>query len=684
MKRSLPARAWAATLAAIVLGWWAVATWIVPLVIRAAHSGRLPLLGRLMSGRAVKPVEGYLETWAGIARNSLGVLLTATLLVAGALLLRRQARRRAAGHEPDAPPATAVGLVLIAAWIGLATGLGEAYYYMLRVFFQVKEAAGVTGVSQHAVWMSPLGNLIAFTTVGGVLVLARRLAGNRPSPRAVVVGLAWLSFLVLTMVTGRLHVAAAAILTLGLAVQTGRGLSAGAGEVAALARRSAGWMVAAVVVLGLAVPIVTMVREQRQLAAAAPAAPDAPNVLFIVLDTERAASTSLHGAARPTTPFLEQLARQGVSFERAIAPSSWTLPSHAAMFTGRRAHELGVAFNTPLDRRHPTLAEALTRRGYATAGFLSNTKYLSDLFGLDRGFGVWKDQPIVAGTVIMHSLLARTVVEAARRRMGNYQFLRRKTADAVNAEFLHWLDRREARPFFAFLNYFDPHIPYLPPEPWNLRFSETQPMYAFPGLGATAGFTAAQLAELATAYDSCIAYLDDRLERLFAELRQRGLLDNTLVVITSDHGEDLGEGAEVGHGHDLIMPLVHVPLVILHPGRVPAGVVVPEPVEIRNLAATVLSATGVGEHGLAGTSLESRWQPGAIRGAMGQAFAHFGQMAAIVSDTFELVLGPRRPDRLFNHRLDPRSLHDLSGDPAHAAVMASLQDQLKAWLAERH
>jgi len=677
------ARQDAVVVACLGLAWWAGLTWGVPLVIRGAHTGAIPLLGRLMSGRATQPVEGYLAQWAPVARSLVVVGLTVGLIALGALRVWRYARRRAPYLAPDSPPLTAGQFLLVAAWIGLATGLGEAYYYLTRVFYQVREAADVTGVSQHAVWMSPLANLITFAILGALLVAAQTLAGGRLTPRIMVIGLGWLGLFALLMVTGRLHVAATAILTLGVAVQAGRILSTGAGEVAVLARRSIGWMAAAVVACGLAVPVIEMVRERRQLAAAGPADPAAPNVLVIVLDTERAASTSLHGGPRPTTPFLEELARQGVQFERAIAPSSWTLPSHAALFTGRRAHQLGVAFNTPLDDQHPTLAEALGRRGYATAGFLSNTKYLSDLFGLDRGFGVWKDQPVMVGTVIMHGFLARTVVEAARRQLGNYQFLRRKTADAVNAEFLHWLDHRETRPYFAFLNYFDPHIPYLPPEPWNLRFSDTQPMYAFPGLGATAGFTPAELAELTTAYESCIAYLDDRLRRLFDGLRERGQLENTLVVITSDHGEDLGEGAEVGHGHDLTMPLIHVPLLILHPGRVPTGVVVPEPVELRNIAATVLSAVGIGDHDLAGESLEPRWESGATRGASGTAFAHFGGMAAIVSDTLALVQAPGRPDRLFNHRLDPRSLRDLSDDPAHAGAMASLRGQLLAWLAER-
>jgi arylsulfatase A-like enzyme len=676
-------RSWAALLGAVVLAWWATVTWIVPQVIRAAHAGTIPGLGNLMPGRDSRPVDGYLESWVPIGRSSAVVVATVALILVLVLLFRHLVRRRRAAPAPL--PATATGLLLVAGWIGLLTGLAEAWYFGLRVFYQELESPGVSGISQHTVWMSPLANLVALLIVGGLLVAGWAAARGRVQPRVIIAGVTWVGLFSLTMTTGRFHWVASALVTLGLATQLGRTLSPGGGEVVAWARRSTPWLLALVIGMGLLVPIAESRRERRQLAAAGTPAPDAPNVLFVVLDTERAASTSLHGAARPTTPFLEDLAREGVQFERAIAPTSWTLPSHAAMFTGRRAHELGVGWNAPLGDHHPTLAEALARSGYATAGFVSNTKYLSDLMGLDRGFGVWKDQPLMIGTVIVHSWLTRTVVEYAWRKLGSYQFLRRKTADLVNAEFLRWADRRPDRPFFAFLNYFDPHIPYLPPEPWNLRFSETPPMYAFPHDGRTERFTAAELAELATAYDSCIAYLDDRLRDLFDGLRQRGLLDNTLVVITSDHGEDLGEGSEVGHGHDLSMAVVHVPLVILHPGRIPAGRRVSAPVELRHLAATVAGLAGVpADHRLSGSSLEDLWLGGDDSFPARPAFAHFAQMAAIVSDTFQLVRIAGRPERLYNHRADPLGLRDLSGDPVHAGLMTGLRNQLEAWLAERH
>ncbi len=664
--------------------WWAAVTWGIPLFIRAAHGGRLPLADRLLPGRATRPVEGYLTLWEPIARASVVVAWTAAVLLLGAYLLQRQARRPAAAPDPAGhPPMTSGSFLLVAAWLGLLTGLGEAWYYVSRVFYQGKESAGVFGISQHAVWMSPLANLVVFTLAGGLVALALRLAGRRLVPRTAITGLFGLGCLALIMVTGRLHWAAAAVLALGIAIQVNRALSAGGGEVVTLARKSAAWLVALVVGLGLLVPVLEVLRERRQLAGAGTPAPGAPSVLFIVLDTQRAASTGLHGATRPTTPFLDQLAQEGVWFERAMAPSSWTLPSHAAMFTGRDISELAVNWTVPLDRRYAVLAEVLSRRGYATAGFVSNNKYLSDVFGLGRGFGVWRDQAILPGAVIVHSWLARTLAEPARKWIGNHQLLRRKTADRVNREFLRWLDGRDDRPFLAFLNYYDPHMPYLPPEPWNLRFSDTQPLYWVDGKRPDTTYTAAEKAELLAAYESSIAYLDNRLEALFAELGRRNLIEDLLVVITSDHGEEFGEHGAFEHGFDMTMTLTHVPLVLRRPGTIPTGVSVPQPVALQDLAATVLDLTGGADAAIGGESLARHWRAPADSASREVVFSNDGRMSSLVTENYQLLRVRGRGDRLYNHREDPHGLRDLAEDPAHAGTLADLQRLLQLQLDAR-
>ncbi len=668
----------------VMAAWWAGVTWGVPLLIRAAHAGRLPLADRLLPGRATRPVEGYLELWEPLARASVVMAWSSAMLLLAAYLLRRHARSGAAPTEATGhPPVTAGPFLLFAAWLGLVTGLAEAWYYVSRVFYQGKESAGVFGISQHAVWMSPLANLVMFTLVGGVVALALRLMGRRLVPRTALTGLIGLACFALIMVTGRLHGVAAAVLALGVAAQVSRTLSAGGGEVVAQARKSAAWLVVLLAGLGLLVPGLELLRERRQLAGAGTPAPDTPSVLFIVLDTQRAASTGYHGATRPTTPFLDRLAREGVWFERAMAPSSWTLPSHAAMFTGRPIDSLAVNWTIPLDRRHAVLAEVLSRRGYATAGFVANNKFLSDVFGLGRGFGVWRDQAILPGTVLVHSWLARTLAEPARHWLGNHQLLRRKTADQVNREFLQWLNGRDDRPFLAFLNYYDPHMPYLPPEPWNLRFADTQPLYWVDGERSDATYTAAEKAELLAAYESSIAYLDNRLGDLFGTLAERGLLENTLVIITSDHGEEFGEHGAFEHGFDMTMTLTHVPLVLRLPGTIPAGVGVPHPVTLQDLAATVLDLTGGADAAIGGASLARHWRAPADSASREMVFSNDGRMSSLVTESFQLLRVRGRNDRLYNHREDAHGLRDLAGYPALAETLADHQRLLQARLDAR-
>lgn len=683
MKPRLDARLAGVLLAEGPLLWWIGVTWVVPLLIRGAHAGWIPLLGRLLPGRADRPVDGYLEAWEPIARGSVVVVATLALSALASWLLAAHRRRRAGTGWGDPPAVTAAILPALAAWLGILTGFGEAWYYLTRVFYQGLEAANVAGISQHAVWMSPVANGILFLLVGLLLAAGARAAPALIGPARAVTVLVWLAVLALLMVTGRLHLAAAAVLALGLALAIRRALSPGAGELWAWAHRSAPLLAACLLVLGLAVPGVEWWRERRQLALAAAAPGDAPNVLFIVLDTERAASTGLHGASRPNTPFLDALAHQGVWFERAITPHSWTLPSHAAMFTGRHITDLVFDWNTPLDDRHPTLAEAFARRGYATAGFVANFKYLSDLYGLDRGFGVWKDQPILPGTLVVHSWLARSVVEPIRAWLGNHQLLRRKTADAVNAEFLHWLDRRPDRPFFAFLNYFDAHDPYLPPEPWNLRYSDTQPLYWIDQKRRVQDYRPEELTELLTAYEASMAYLDDRLAALHAAIADRDLDRNTLVVITSDHGEAFGENDQLTHGVDMTLPMTHVPLVLSWPGRLPEGVKVDRPVEVRHLAQTLLDLAGIRDTTLEGESLRPYWATDEGPAGGGRTYSTDGWVASLLWDDYQFLLNTNGRERLIHHRSDPLGLVDLAGDSTLAGVRDAMRADLQAWLAAR-
>ncbi len=308
-------------------------------------------------------------------------------------------------------------------------------------------------------------------------------------------------------------------------------------------------------------------------------------MLLIVLDTVRAQNLSLYGYARSTTPELEQLAKAGVVFERALSTSPWTLPSHVSMFTGRFPHEVSADWLTPLDSTYPTLAEVFSASGYVTAGFVANLLYCTYETGLNRGFIHYEDYPISLGMIIQSSWLARLTIDVGLQKItDNRQKLVRKSAAELNEDFLRWLSQKDQRPFFVFLNYFDAHAPYLPPKPFDTQFG---PKRAWPAPPRRT-WSPQEIQVAIDAYDGSIAYLDYHLGLLFGELQKRDLLKNTLVIIMSDHGEQFGEHGLFDHGNSLYRPLLHVPLFIAFPSRVPEDIRVHEPVSLRDLPATVM------------------------------------------------------------------------------------------------
>ena len=298
--------------------------------------------------------------------------------------------------------------------------------------------------------------------------------------------------------------------------------------------------------------------------------------------------------------------RDGVRFEHVLSTAPWTLASHATMFTGRYPHELSADWLTALDATYPTLAEGLSARGYAAAGFVANMWYCSYETGLARGFSHYEDYPISAAHVMLSSSLGHLLSGTHSLR----NKLSRKSAETVNAEFLEWLNRRrDSRPYFVFLNYMDAHEPYQPPAGFDN-------IYSTPGDAALirdlndASASPKLMPEARRAaigeYDESITYLDYELGRLFTELKRRGRWDRTLVVITADHGEEFGERGLYFHGNSLYRASLEVPLLLRLPGVVPAGRSIGAQVSLRDLAATVLALSG-GRPELPGRSLARYW-----------------------------------------------------------------------------
>ncbi len=306
-----------------------------------------------------------------------------------------------------------------------------------------------------------------------------------------------------------------------------------------------------------------------------PAEPRPRNLLLISIDTLRADHVGCYGHARPTTPALDALAAEGVLFLDASATSPWTKPSHASLLTGLYPRRNGVlGFEYGLSREVEHLAELLARQGFQTAAVVSNSALTSD--GLERGFE-------------------------------HFEFVERGTGPeptTVTEHALSWLATRDpGRPFFAFVHYNDPHADYraLPPyleqfvRPYEgLANGKARQLFAHTLGVITYGPEDARY--LSDLYDAAIRQLDDRLGHLFESLRAAGALQDTLVVVTSDHGEEFLEHGGVQHGLTQYEESVRVPLVFRGPG-LPRGWRLSEPVSLVDVLPTCLSALGLGVPG---------------------------------------------------------------------------------------
>ena len=453
---------------------------------------------------------------------------------------------------------------------------------------------------------------------------------------------------------------------------------------------------------------------------------DARNVLLIVWDTVRAGNLSLHGYGRRTSPNLERLAGRGVRFDQAFATAPWTLPSHGSLFTGRWPHELTADWLSPLDGTHLTLAECLATHGYDTAGFVANLDYCSRETGLNRGFAHYEDYPIVPWDVFtryigigsrLDLLTPASVINRLLKkyRGDTYDVIPRskehaKDGATVNRSFLAWLSWQSARnrPFFAFLNYNDAHSPYEVPDRsipgFGLRpisYVDRLTLKSWDTLDKTR-MPIAHVQMAIDVYDDSIYYLDQRLGALLGELESRGVLDNTLVIVVSDHGEHLGDHRLFFHGCSLYRQVVSVPLLIVDPKRLPAGRVVALPVSLRDIPATVVDLLGLaGTAPFPGRSLARHWvgnepaeasagepllmETGKPRGLTNQGREPVakGPMKALVADGMHYIRRGDGLEELYVLKSDPQELRNLARYAFAREFIARFRLRLGAMLKER-
>jgi arylsulfatase A-like enzyme len=416
-----------------------------------------------------------------------------------------------------------------------------------------------------------------------------------------------------------------------------------------------------------------------------------PNVVFIVLDTVRADHLSSYGYSRRTTPNLDRLARAGVLFENAIAPTSWTLASHASMFTGLLPHQHGADWASPLPLDPRTLADVLRSRGYETAGFVANFNYCQKGWGIDRGFETYVDDSESLRRNLAGTLLGTSLIQPVYQHFCRFDYLERQDAREINEEVFGWFRRRSTLPFFLFVNYFDCHTPYLTEPPYDHRFGKISDKLvhklfnALQSKDPARGFTATEQASLVAGYDDCLAFLDEHVGRLLDLLRESPEGRNTIVIITSDHGEAFGEQGWYSHGYNLYREVLHVPLIITGPG-IPKDVRIRRLVRTRDLFSTVLDLATGGKTPFSRHSLARFWNPQFTPQpfddfAVSELVPIFNEggkdaMISLTTPEWQYIYNSSGRQELYHWTTDPRDQTDLAGSAGAQTTLESFRKHL--------
>ncbi len=383
--------------------------------------------------------------------------------------------------------------------------------------------------------------------------------------------------------------------------------------------------------------------------------PSRPNIVIISMDTTRADHLGVYGRSEARTPTIDALAAEGFLFRHYMTPVPITLPSHTTMFTGHSppVHTVRDNGTFTVPEWELTLAEVLTAAGFDTSAFVASFP-LHSKFGLDQGFAHYDDR----------FLDSYTDVDGYRLKARSGVFFDERPATAVVDAAIAYHRGRTAGPFFTFLHFFDAHQPLRPPSPYDLEF-------------------------VTDLYDGEIAYVDEQMGRFFRFLKEQGEWENTLIIVTGDHGEALGEHGELTHAMLLHQATLHVPLIIEGPG-VPTGESSRWAMST-SLMETVLDLIGVD----AGPAPKAPRGPSLrplIEGTAGEAWdrefrAYFetvaprfgqgwSQLAAWMEGDWRLVAGP--VPRLYNLAQDPVEVEDHIAD--EPGIADGLQIGLRAFL----
>jgi len=364
-----------------------------------------------------------------------------------------------------------------------------------------------------------------------------------------------------------------------------------------------------------------------------------PNIILITLDTVRADHLSCYGYLRKTTPNIDAMAQESLVYTRCLSTSSWTLPTHASLLTGRFPSSHGATYDpkgpivlsgvlpgewsgyrvNALSADVESIATILKRQGYVTGAAVGGP-WLKKPFGLNQGFDTYDDDQITD----------------VNGRLG----------EQINERALPWIDKNAGRPFFLFLNYFDPHDPYIPPEKFRFQFLDKSKMVN--GAKATPY-------ELVAFYDAEIYYADYCVGRLIDRLKRLGLYDNTWIIITADHGELFGEHGMRGHGVTLYEEELHVPMIVKFPKPWATQGRSSSPIQLIDVMPMILSRLNLpAPPTLQGTVPDQARHPIFAEVNPLEAISDRGDFRAFYEGDFKYVWNSRGRHQLYNLGADPK------------------------------
>lgn len=587
-------------------------------------------------------------------------------------------------------------IIFMAASMGMIAGLVEGTIFVVSQYigWDLPRLAS----SLEIIWIAPLFNLCLFAAVGLVLLLQSQLLPRLALKKFSLLLLTFMAisdWLILSFKT-HVHLGSLLLLSVGLAAAITRSLQKHEKKLAHLSRISAVWTAATVILLIVGVQGGGWLSERIAIAKL-PASVGLSNVLLIIVDTLRADHLNSLGYARPSSPNIDRIARRGVLFENAFSASSYTLPSHASLLTGLYPYEHGVEWDRPKALESLSvqiLPEALRRHGYRTAAFSANLYWFTRALGFGRGFIRFEDYFHSIGDMVTRTLYGSAIERLLLRRIGLEDIPGRKRASDVNRSVLRWIERDREIPFFIVLNYFDAHDPYLPPQPYRNRFSSAKNPGGFINghMGRYApSLNVEQIRSEIDAYDGAIAYIDNEIGHLFDELEKSGMLDNLLIVLTSDHGEAFGDHGFFRHEHSLYREVLHVPLIFFKSGQVPSEVRVKQPVTNAAIPATVMDLIGVKEPALfRGPSLSPLWKnPAASRDwpyplaeikhepwSLEAYPVKHGSLKSLVSPKWHYIKHAKFGAELYDREKDVRELKNLAANVELQDVLAMFSAKL--------